>query len=237
MTTGMRGVRRAVWALVVGAMLVPAGMRADDPRLSVIGGSGKRGESVDVVIRLANDVGDTGVTADLDIDFPTDLVSFTPPVRTACTLAPRLETTHELGGMLVADGELGLAIFARNLVIAPLGDGDLATCTFDILPDAMDSPAPLTLAFASLNDDRGQPLPLTAIDGAILITDAPNQPNRCVADCSGDGLVAVNEVIRGVNIALDNIPLSQCPEADANGDGAVTIGELIEAVKDVISGC
>jgi hypothetical protein len=44
-------------------------------------------------------------------------------------------------------------------------------------------------------------------------------------------------VIRGVNIALGNQPVSECPDADADGDGRVTISELITAVNDVINGC
>lgn len=60
---------------------------------------------------------------------------------------------------------------------------------------------------------------------------------QCVGDCNGDGEVTINELILGVNIALGNKPLSECPAADANGDGEVTIGELIQAVKDVINGC
>jgi hypothetical protein len=87
-------------------------------------------------------------------------------------------------------------------------------------------------------------LPVVVADGAIFITDAPNQPTptatvapACVADCNADGEVLVNEVITSVNIALDNLPLSACPVADSNGDGVVLIGEIIAAVNNVINGC
>lgn len=241
-----RGVRDVAWMVLAFAMLASA-VRAQDPQLSVIGDMGLRGGTVAVLVRLTGDSGNTGVTADLDIDFPTDLVTFHAPVRTNCTIAPRLATTHQVGGVLPADGTVRLAIFARGFEIVPLGDGDLATCNFQILADALSSPAPLTVAFASLNDSNGLPLDVDPVDGEILITDAPNQPsptptvtpvpNRCVADCSGDGIVSVNEVILGVNIALENTTVSACPAADSNHDGAVTIGELIEAIGDVINGC
>ncbi|MBX3026484.1 hypothetical protein KF840_16370 [bacterium] len=236
------------WALLAGAVLLPAGARAATPRLAVLGDTGLRGGTVSVVIRLSGDDG-AAVSASLDIDFPTDLVAFQPPVKTTCAIAPRLAATHALGGRLPREGRVTVEIYRRTGPSAPppLGDGDLATCDFQILADAMDSPAPLTIAFSLLGDATGHELPVTPVDGAIVISDAPNQPTpsptptaaprRCVADCSGDGVVAVNEVILAVNIALGNLPLAQCPTADANGDGAVTIGELIEAVNDVISGC
>jgi len=245
MTMGMRGARGATWAMVVGAMLAPAAMRADEAQLSVSGGSGTRGETVAVVVQLANDSANSAVTADLDIAFPPDLLGFTPPVRTTCTIDPRLAATHQVGGRLSEPGVLVLSILARGLSNNPLGNGDLASCEFQILPDANTSPAALTVQNPLLGDSNGEPLPVVVTDGAVFITDAPNQPtpsptvvvSHCSADCNGDGQVLVNEVIRGVNIALDNIPLSECPAADVNGDGAVTIGELIDAVKDVISGC
>lgn len=248
MTMRMGTPGRAAWGLLAGAMLLPAGSRAATPQLAVIGDMGLRGGTVAVVIRLAGDDG-AAVSASLDIDFPTDLVTLQPPVRTTCSLAPRLAATHALGGRLPREGTVTLEIYRRTGPSAPppLGNGDLATCDFQILADAMDSPAPLTIAFSLLGDATGHPLPVSLADGAIVITDAPNQPtpsptptavpSRCVADCNGDGAVAVNEVILAVNIALGNLPLAQCPVADANRDGAVTIGELIEAVNDVISGC
>jgi len=59
----------------------------------------------------------------------------------------------------------------------------------------------------------------------------------CVGDCNGDGMVAINELIIGVNIALGSAPLSMCPSFDANGDGMVGINELITAVNNALNGC
>lgn len=227
------GARGAVRVALLGALLAPGAGALEVPQLVVDGGSGRRGETIAVAIRLAGDPDGSAVTADLDIEFPTDLLEFTPPVRSACAIAPRLAATHQIGGTLTGPGQLTLAIFDPTEV-TPLGDGDLATCQFRILPVAGRSPAPLVLAFASLNDAGGHMLALDAPDGRVVITDAPG---ACAADCDGDGVVAVNEVIRGVNIALGNQPLSECPAADTDGDGMVTISELIAAVKDVIQGC
>ena len=242
---GRGGVRGAAWAMLAGVVLASPALAQGDPELSVVGEMGLRGGTVAVLVSLANDTAYAAVTADLDIDFPTDLVTFHPPVRTNCAIAPRLAATHQVGGMLPEEGVLRLAIFARGLNVVPLGDGDLATCNVQIREDALSSPAPLTVAFASLGDSDGQPVDVVPVDGEIVITDAPNQPTPtptvlprlCVADCNDDGMVAVNEVILGVNIALENATVAECPDADSNGNGAVTIGELIEAINDVISGC
>jgi hypothetical protein len=58
----------------------------------------------------------------------------------------------------------------------------------------------------------------------------------CVADCDGDGVVLINELVAAVNIALGSA-LVLCPAADADGDGRVTINEVIDAVSDALYGC
>ena len=59
----------------------------------------------------------------------------------------------------------------------------------------------------------------------------------CVGDCNGDGSVAINELIGGVNIALGNAPVDSCPSFDRNGNGSVSIDELIAAVNVAQTGC
>jgi hypothetical protein len=62
-------------------------------------------------------------------------------------------------------------------------------------------------------------------------------PSGCVGDCNGNGMVEINELIIGVNIALGIAPLSTCPSFDANKDGMVEINELIQAVSNALNGC
>ena len=59
----------------------------------------------------------------------------------------------------------------------------------------------------------------------------------CTGDCDGNGEVAVNELLRGVNIALGNETMDLCPVFDAGGDAAVTINEILTAVKAALEGC
>lgn len=59
----------------------------------------------------------------------------------------------------------------------------------------------------------------------------------CAGDCDGDGQVAINEAVLGVNIALGNAPVGGCATFDGNGDGMVTVNELIAAVANILGGC
>ena len=60
---------------------------------------------------------------------------------------------------------------------------------------------------------------------------------QCTGDCNGDGTVAINELITGVNIALGSAQVSSCPSFDVNSDGTVAINELIAAVNNALNGC
>ena len=66
----------------------------------------------------------------------------------------------------------------------------------------------------------------------------PDPPiSGCVGDCDGSGDVTINEIVSGVNIALDNGDLAACPSLDANQDGQVTVNELLQAVNAAVNGC
>lgn len=60
---------------------------------------------------------------------------------------------------------------------------------------------------------------------------------QCAGDCNGDGTVAINELVVGVNIALGSAAVSTCPAVDGNGDGMATINELVAAVNNALGGC
>jgi len=76
----------------------------------------------------------------------------------------------------------------------------------------------------------------TAGSGA---TPTPTQPasSGCVGDCNGDEMVAVNELVTGVNIALGNASVDTCPSFDTNEDGTVAVNELIGGVNSALDGC
>jgi len=77
---------------------------------------------------------------------------------------------------------------------------------------------------------------------ALASTPTPSAtPNAtlaaCIGNCDGSSTVTVTELIRGVNIALGQLPVEACPRFDSNTDGAVTIDELVRAVNNALYGC
>jgi len=62
-------------------------------------------------------------------------------------------------------------------------------------------------------------------------------PLPCAGDCSGDGTVGIDELVRGVSIALGATALADCPSLDADGSQQVTIDELVRAIIAALSGC
>jgi hypothetical protein len=62
------------------------------------------------------------------------------------------------------------------------------------------------------------------------------QQVACVGDCNLDGLVTIDEIITGINIALDTQPLEACAVFDA-GDGRVTVDTIVVGVNNALDGC
>jgi len=71
----------------------------------------------------------------------------------------------------------------------------------------------------------------------LLASPVAAQQEPCTGDCDGDGAVTVNELIVGVNIALENQGVDACPAFDADSSGGVSINELIAAVSNALNGC
>ncbi|MEO8604314.1 MAG: parallel beta-helix domain-containing protein, partial [bacterium] len=65
----------------------------------------------------------------------------------------------------------------------------------------------------------------------------PAAAQSCTGDCDGNGAVAVNEIVLGVNIALGSAPVSECASFDLDSDGTIGINELITAVTFALNGC
>ncbi|MBI4516412.1 MAG: thrombospondin type 3 repeat-containing protein [Deltaproteobacteria bacterium] len=59
----------------------------------------------------------------------------------------------------------------------------------------------------------------------------------CVGDCGRDGEVTVDELVKGVNIALGNLPVTECASFDTNRDDEVTVDELVSGVNRALGGC
>jgi hypothetical protein len=55
-----------------------------------------------------------------------------------------------------------------------------------------------------------------------------------VGDCNRNKKVTIDELIRGVNIALGNAPVSECLPFDRVADGQIKIDELVRGVRNAL---
>ncbi|MBX3026856.1 hypothetical protein KF840_18260 [bacterium] len=70
---------------------------------------------------------------------------------------------------------------------------------------------------------RSEVADLRALGGPVL-----------VGDCNRDGTVSIDELVRGVTIALGSTPVSECPPFDRVPDGRVTVDELVRGVTNAL---
>lgn len=78
----------------------------------------------------------------------------------------------------------------------------------------------------------------TAVESAAATSTATATAGvPCPGDCNGSGEVTIDELIRMVNIALGNQPVSNCLAGDVDGNGTIAINEIVTAVNAAINGC
>ncbi len=78
---------------------------------------------------------------------------------------------------------------------------------------------------------------LIAPAALALDADRPLPRSGCAVDCDRNGAVAINELLRGVNIALEAGTVSACAAADRNGDHQVSVDEMLSGVAGALDGC
>ncbi len=59
----------------------------------------------------------------------------------------------------------------------------------------------------------------------------------CVGNCDRGARVSVSNLVVGVQIALNQLPVTACPAFDPSGDGIVGIEELVQGVTNAVYGC
>lgn len=101
---------------------------------------------------------------------------------------------------------------AIDALAAVAAAGALATPT---MPTATPSAAPTATA----------PIPVASRTPASPAA----TPGGLPADCDGDGVVTIAELVEAVRIAL-GAAVADCPSADRDGDGRVSIDEILTAV-------
>jgi hypothetical protein len=156
------------------------------------------------------------------------------PIVTSGVVASRLFATEVNGDQFL---DLIAVDLTTGMARALPGDG---TGRFRDAPNfAVNLGVPLGgAAFADLNGDTTIDLVLTdPATQELLIALNSLPPPPCVGDCDGNRLVNINELITGVNIALDRAPLDRCPSFDPNESLRVEINELITGVNNGLRGC
>lgn len=88
-----------------------------------------------------------------------------------------------------------------------------------------------------LDERRGPTFALIAVLMLLLHGTGVRAQTACVGDCDESGSVRVNELIVGVNIALERAALSLCASFDASGNAAVEVNELVTGVNNALGGC
>lgn len=73
--------------------------------------------------------------------------------------------------------------------------------------------------------------------GTVLLAGRGIPAYACAGDCNGDGRVTVGEIVRGVNISLEQATLEVCPPLDNSLDGSVSVDELVLTVNRALRGC
>lgn len=71
----------------------------------------------------------------------------------------------------------------------------------------------------------------------LLAAVVPAAAHRCTGDCDASDTITINELIVGVRIALEQLPLDVCPQFDADLDFRVSIAELFVAVNNHFTYC
>jgi hypothetical protein len=74
----------------------------------------------------------------------------------------------------------------------------------------------------------------TPVDGP---TPTPTTVQPCAGDCDASGDVSLDELVRGVRIALGRSSVGSCDAFEMTPDGRLTIDELVQAVEAAMTSC
>lgn len=112
-----------------------------------------------------------------------------------------------------------------------------ATVTPGITPT---STATLTPIFSTPTRNPTGTRPTATVVPSSTATSPPTATvpaGFCAGDCDNSGQVGVNELVTGVNIALDRTAVVACPSFDADASTTVSVNELVSAVNNLLRGC
>ncbi len=174
-------------------------------------------------------------------DIPAECDLICQPATTSCRLQARLDGT-------ITDTDVELTITARQTVAA-----DCGICTvqggFDstlrgrgklvggVIRGSFTEETTNECVGTEPCVSEADCTSFTASGGFVVRISGRDGTGPCVGDCNRNGLVAIDELITSVNVALGTAPPAACLEADADATGDVTVVELVSAVRAAVSGC
>ncbi len=146
--------------------------------------------------------------------------------------------------------EITTDIFAEHPDYSPYGQPDTVFDTDGILRQLpVDEREAVVLDVAQMSDGAmlasktltvlgtvSQPTP-TRPPASATPTPTIAGPVPCVGDCNADDSVGIDELVRGVNLALGRPDARPCDSLDADHDGKVSVSELVRAVNAALRGC
>ncbi|MBX3025804.1 hypothetical protein KF840_12930 [bacterium] len=168
-------------------------------------------------------------------------VAQTSPPQAGNHLIDLYPTTCSGGGIIVSSAGTSTPTRTRTATPTPVSTSTRtplpsetasSTASATATPTPTDSPPPTSTEPPPTPTDSPLPSPTASATPPPTAT-----PPRCLGDCNGDGRVSVDELVRGVAIALGNVPFTECPALDRNGDGEIAVYELITAVNAALAGC
>ena len=120
----------------------------------------------------------------------------------------------------------------KNTEFPENNDGEALYGFFvEILPGTSPGLYPLTCDHQTVRAcNPREIIELECSSGAIQVLD-------CAGDCDRDGAATIDELIRGVAIALGSAQVGSCAAMDSDGDASVSIAELMRGVGGLMDGC
>jgi hypothetical protein len=256
--TKLSGIRvaLAVGLLALSPVLVAIEGQAQTAIIKIGSATGSPGGAVNVAVSLKTG-GHTVVATQNDIVFDPHIpIASTPGGRPDCRVNPDIDKIaaagfqplHCMPGRDCSSAQV--IIFTVN--VDPIPDGsELYTCTIQLAADLPLGTYPLHNADVRAADPKGAAVPATGTDGVVRVvprptvtltpsptaSPTPTPTPMCTGDCDGDHAVTVDELIVGVDIALESKPLDRCPSFDRDHDSHVTVDELVKAVNDALGAC
>ena len=140
----------------------------------------------------------------------------------------------------VKDAKTGNFGAPREIVVR-IGDPSPATAT----PTATRTPPATRMPSSTPTRTRTRTPTRTGAPGTPTATPTGPTPTMtetpiatpCPGDCTGAGVVTINDLVSMVNIAIGGAPLTDCPAGDVDGTGEITIDDLVQAVNASLTGC